>query len=175
MSSRLVGVAVRKVVCLGDPVLRAPARRLSPKELASPEVQRLLEEMAVTMQEYEGVGIAANQVGEGLSLFLMGLPEKNSRHPAGIPLTAVCNPEVRFVDDEMETDWEGCLSVPGWRGQVERHKKLELSGLDHKGKPFTRVFEGFPARVIQHEWDHLNGKVYLDRMKDLLTLCYTGR
>lgn len=175
MSARLVGVGVRKVVCLGDPVLRANARRLSAAEINSSEVQRLLEEMAATMDEYEGVGIAANQVGESLSLFLMGLAEKNPRYPAGIPLTAVCNPEVRFLGDETELDWEGCLSIPGLRGQVERHKRIELSGLDHKGQPFTRILEGFPARVVQHEWDHLHGKVYLDRMKDLLTLCYAER
>jgi len=173
-AAMLVGIPVRKVVRLGDPVLRSPARLVKPEEAGLPEVQRLIREMAALMAEYEGVGIAANQVGERLSLFLMGLPEGSKRHPAGIVLTAVFNPVVRFIGEETDLDWEGCLSLPGLRGQVERFRKLELSGLDAKGKPFRRVFEGFPARVIQHEADHLNGKVYLDRMKGLSTLGYAG-
>lgn len=168
----IVGIPVRKVVRLGHPVLRAPARKLSAKEIAAPEVQRLIEEMAASMIDYEGVGIAANQVGEGVSLFLMGLNEGSPRHKEGIPLTVVFNPEVKFLGGETALDYEGCLSMPGWRGQVERRTKLELSGLDHHGKAFTRLYEGFPARVVQHEADHLSGKVYLDRMNGLTTLAY---
>ncbi len=168
----IVGVSIRKVVRLGHPVLRAPARRLTPAEIATPEVQRLIEEMAASMIDYEGVGIAANQVGEGISLFLIGLAEGNPRHKEGIPLTVVFNPEIKFLGEEIETDWEGCLSAPGLRGKVERFKKLELSGLDHHGQAFTHGYEGFPARVVQHETDHLSGKVYLDRMKGLSTLTY---
>lgn len=157
---------------LGDPVLRAETRRLSPAEIRLPEIQRLIEEMAVTMEAYEGVGIAANQVGEGLSLFLMGLKPGSERWREGIDLTVVFNPEMKFLGQETEWDWEGCLSAPGLRGKVERHTRLELEGLDREGKPFRRTYEGFPARVIQHETDHLMGKVYLDRMKDLTTLAY---
>ncbi len=170
-----IGVAVRKVVRLGQPVLRAPARALSPEEIVSPAVQRLVAEMAVTMAEYEGVGIAANQVGEGVRLFLMGLAPGARRHPPGIELSVVFNPVVKFLTEETALDFEGCLSVPGLRGQVARRVRLELSGLDAKGEPFTRVCEGFPARVVQHELDHLDGKVYLDRMTDLATLGYTSR
>jgi peptide deformylase len=170
-----VGVAVRKVVRLGQPVLRARARELTPAEIAGEDVQRLVAEMAVTMVEYEGVGIAAPQVGESLRLFLMGLNAGSPRHPDGIELSVVFNPVVTFLDEETELDWEGCLSAPGLRGQVLRHKKLELSGLDAKGQPFTRVYEGFPARVVQHELDHLDGKVYLDRMDGLTSLAYTSR
>ena len=175
MSSRLVETAVRKVVRLGHPVLRAKARALAAEEIRDPAVQRLIEEMAASMDEYAGVGIAANQVGQGISLFLMGLPKGSTRHPEGIEATIVFNPVARFIGDETELDWEGCLSVPGWRGQVERFRALELSGLDHQGNPFTRVYEGFPARVVQHEVDHLNGMVYLDRMKDLRSLAYVER
>lgn len=171
----LVQTAVRKVTRLGHPVLRAKARELTAKEIARPEIRRLIEEMAVTMVEYEGVGIAANQVGQGLSLFLMGLDKGGPRHKAGIPLTVVFNPKVRYSGEPSEQDWEGCLSVPGLRGRVPRYKRLELSGLDHRGKPFTRVYQDFPARVVQHETDHLNGMVYLDRMPDLRTLTFNER
>lgn len=171
----LVEAAVRKVVKLGAPVLREPARLLSAQEIALSEIQRLIVEMAASMEEYAGVGIAANQVGQGLSLFLMGLPEGSARHPGGIPMTVVFNPAVKFLDDETTLDWEGCLSAPGLRGQVERRQRLELSGLDERGRPFTRIYEGFPARVVQHEVDHLNGFVYLDRMKDLRSLSYVDR
>lgn len=170
----IVGIPVRKVVRLGHPVLRMRARELSAREIAAPEVQRLVEEMAASMAVYEGVGIAANQVGEGLSLFLMALASGSPRHPEGIQPTVVFNPKARVIGKETEADWEGCLSVPGMRGQVERAKKLELSGLGRDGKPFTRIYEGFPARVVQHECDHLVGRVYLDRMKDLTSLCYVG-
>jgi peptide deformylase len=168
----LVETAIRKVTRLGHPVLRKTLRALTAKEIARPEIQRLIEEMAVTMVEYEGVGIAANQVGQDLSLFLMGLEKGSPRHKDGIPLTVVFNPKVRFEGEPSELDWEGCLSVPGLRGRVPRYRKLELSGLDHKGRAFTRVYEDFPARVVQHETDHLNGMVYLDRMPDLRTLSF---
>ncbi len=168
----LVGTPIRKVVRLGTPVLREPARRLTPEEIEAPEVQRLVDEMAASMAEYEGVGIAANQVGEGISCFLMGLPAESPRHPAGIEATVVFNPEARFLGEKTEVDWEGCLSVPGLRGQVTRRAALELSGLDRRGRPFLRTYEGFPARVVQHEIDHLVGLVYLDRMNGLASLAY---
>ena len=171
----LVQTAVRKVVRLGDPVLRASTRALAAQEIRLPEVQRFIDEMAASMDEYAGVGIAANQVGQGLSLFLMGLPKGTSRHPEGIETTVVFNPTIRLLGDEKEVDWEGCLSLPGLRGQVERFRKLELSGWDQSGEAFTRTYEGFPARVVQHEVDHLNGFVYLDRMKDLRSLTYVER
>jgi peptide deformylase len=170
----IIGIPIRKVARLGHPLLRAPARLLSAAELAAPEVQRLVDELAATMAAYEGVGLAANQVGEGVSLFVMGLPPDGPRHPEGIALTAVFNPRVRLLGSETATDWEGCLSVPGLRGKVERHVAVELAGLDREGKPFARVYEGFPARVVQHETDHLAGKIYLDRMRGLESLSYAG-
>ncbi|MEK7858101.1 MAG: peptide deformylase [Elusimicrobiota bacterium] len=171
----VVGTPVRKVVTLGHPVLRAQARLLAPEDILAPEVQRLIAEMAASMDEYEGVGIAAPQVAEGLSLFLMGLPAGGSRHPDGIEPTVVFNPTVRFLGTEKLLDYEGCLSVPGLRGEVPRFAALELSGLDRQGRAFTKEFTGFPARVVQHEVDHLLGKVYLDRMADLSTLAYVDQ
>lgn len=172
MPPRIVGPATRKVTQLGHPVLRKVLRKLKPEEIRSEEMHRLIEEMAVTMEEYDGVGIAGNQVGEDLSVFVMGLPKGTKRHPDGIELTVVFNPVIKPIGEEREEDWEGCLSVPDLRGLVSRHKKLELSGHGLDGKPFKKIYEGFPARVVQHETDHLNGLVYLDRMDGLKTLSY---
>jgi len=171
----LVHTAVRKVVRLGHPVLRTKTRALAASDVRAPAVQRLIQEMAVTMDEYEGVGIAANQVAQNLAIFVMGLEPGGPRHKAGIPLTVVVNPEVKYAGKPSELDWEGCLSVPGLRGQVPRYRRLQLSGLDHRGQPFKRAYEGFPARVVQHETDHLNGLVYLDRMDGLKTLTFLER
>ncbi len=172
MSAKIVGVGIRKVTQLGHPVLRKTLRRLTPEEIRFAEIQRLVQEMAVTMAEYDGVGIAGNQVGEDLSVFVMGLPKGTKRHPDGIALTVVFNPVIKPIGGDFEDDWEGCLSVPELRGMVRRHKKLELSGHGLDGKPFKKIYEGFPARVVQHETDHLNGLVYLDRMDGLKTLAY---
>jgi peptide deformylase len=170
----LVGTGIRKVTQLGHPVLRKVTRRLKADEARSADVQRLVREMVVTMEEYDGVGLAGNQAQEDLAVFVMGLPKETKRHPEGIELTVVFNPVITPIGDEYEEDWEGCLSVPDLRGLVRRHKKLELTGLGLDGKAFKRVYEGFPARVVQHETDHLNGLVYLDRMDGLKTLSYIG-
>lgn len=167
--------AIRKVVRLGRPVLRSSARALTPKEIVSADIRRLVAEMEATMHEYEGVGIAGNQCGEDLAVFVMGLEKGSPRCPEGIERTVVFNPKVKILGKEVLEDWEGCLSVPGLRGRVPRAAKLELSGLDESGKAFTRVYEGFPARVVQHETDHLDGLVYLDRMDGLSTLAYVSQ
>jgi peptide deformylase len=173
VTSRIVGPATRKVTVLGNPVLRKVLRKLKPEDIRSEDMRRLIEEMTITMDAYDGVGIAGNQVGEDLSVFVMGLPKGTKRHPEGIALTVVFNPAIKFIEAEgFDEDWEGCLSVPELRGLVRRHKKLELSGHGLDGKPFKKIYEGFPARVVQHETDHLNGLVYLDRMDGLKTLAY---
>ncbi|HXS99916.1 MAG TPA: peptide deformylase [Elusimicrobiota bacterium] len=168
----VVGTGIRKVTQLGHPVLRKAVRRVKPDEIRSADMQRLVREMFVTMDEYDGVGLAGNQAQEDLAVFVMGLPKETKRHPEGIALTVVFNPVIAPIGHEYEEDWEGCLSVPDLRGLVRRHKKLELTGLGLDGKAFKRVYEGFPARVVQHETDHLNGFVYLDRMDGLKTLSY---
>lgn len=170
----IVAPAVRKVTLLGHPLLRKALRRLKAEEIRSPDVQRLVREMALTMEEYDGVGIAGNQVGADLAVFVMGLPRGTKRHPDGIERTVVFNPEILPIGGQTEEDWEGCLSAPDLRGPVARHKKLELTGLGLDGRPFKKVYEGFPARVVQHETDHLNGLVYLDRMNDLKSLSYVS-
>ena len=165
-------MSILKVTRLGHPVLRAPARPVTPAELASDAIQRLIDDMIETMYEYDGVGLAAPQVHVGLRLAVMEVPESDDRARAAVPLTVLVNPEITPVGEAREIGWEGCLSIPDLRGQVPRWARLRLSALDRDGRPFTCEAEHFHARVIQHECDHLDGRVYLDRMEGLRTLTY---
>src|SRR5215467_785636 len=161
-------MSILKVCHLGHPVLRMESRRVSPDSLARASTQRLIDDMLETMVEYYGVGLAAPQVHESLAIVVI-----ESNGPRGtIPLTVLVNPEVTVLDDELIEDWEGCLSIPDFRGRVARCRKLRVDALDRKGKKIKITAEGFFARVIQHEFDHLMGKVYLDRMPDLKTLTH---
>ena len=161
-------MSILKVCHLGHPVLRMESRRVSPDSLARASTQKLIDNMLETMVEYYGVGLAAPQVHESLAIAVI-----ESNGPRGtIPLTVLVNPEVTVLDDELIDDWEGCLSIPDFRGRVPRWRKLRVDALDRKGKKIKITAEGFVARVIQHEFDHLMGKVYLDRMLDLKTLTH---
>ena len=165
-------MSILKVSRLGHPVLREKSRPLTPAFLAKSSTQTLIDNMIETMFEYQGVGLAAPQVHE--SLLLTVIESRGGR--GSIPLTVLVNPEVSVIGDspesEMIVDWEGCLSIPDLRGQVPRYRKLKVEALDRKGRKMKFVAEGFFARVIQHEYDHLMGHVYLDRMKDLQTLTH---
>ena len=161
-------MSILKVSRLGHPVLRMQAQRIAKEALASPAIQILIDNMMETMVEYYGVGLAANQVHESLSIAVI-----ESRGPRGdIPMTVLVNPDVTILDEELVEDWEGCLSIPEFRGRVPRYRKLRVNALDRHGKKMQFVAEDFFARVVQHEWDHLMGKVYLDRMRDLQTLSH---
>jgi len=144
------------------------SRRISKEKLASPAIQKLIDDMLETMVEYYGVGLAAPQVHESLSIAV--LESHGSR--GNIPVTVLVNPDVSVLDEELIEDWEGCLSIPDFRGRVPRWTKLRVDALDRNGKKIQLTAEGFFARVIQHEFDHLMGKVYLDRMRDLKTLAH---
>jgi peptide deformylase len=161
-------MSILKVCRLGHPVLRMESKRVSPELLASPAIQTLIDNMVETMIEYYGVGLAAPQIHESLSLAVI---ESHSERGA-IPMTVLVNPEVTVLDEEMLEDWEGCLSIPDFRGRVPRWRKLRVDALDRHGKKIQITAEGFFARVIQHEFDHLMGKVYLDRMPNLQTLTH---
>ena len=151
-------------------MLRMEAQRISKEALHSPAIQTLIDNMMETMVEYIGVGLAAPQVHESLSIAVM-----ESRGPRGdIPMTVIVNPDVTVLDEELIEDWEGCLSIPELRGRVPRWRALRVDALDRHGNPIQLVAEGFAARVVQHEFDHLMGKVYLDRMRDLKTLTHLG-
>jgi peptide deformylase len=166
-------MAILKVARLGHPVLRKMTEAVTGSELRSQALQQFIDDMILTMKEYDGVGLAADQVHESKQIAVLEVAG-NPRYPnkSDVPLTVLVNPKITPLSEETEDDWEGCLSVPDMRGLVPRHKSIRVEAWDRKGKALDFVAEGFHARVIQHEYDHLNGKVYLDRMRDLSTLAF---
>jgi peptide deformylase len=165
-------MSILKVARIGHPVIRAAAKPVPKEAFRDPLFQKLVDDMRETMYEYEGVGLAGPQVHESLRLAVIEVPGSDDRSRAEVPFMVLVNPVVTPLTDERESGWEGCLSVPDLRGVVPRLKKLELNALDRHGKPFSLEAEDFFARVIQHECDHLDGKVYLDRMADMRTLTF---
>ncbi|HEV8583743.1 MAG TPA: peptide deformylase [Methylomirabilota bacterium] len=166
-------MAILKVARLGHPVLRQPAQPLTQDEIRSAGVQQFIDDMVETMREYDGAGLAANQVHVPRQIAVIEV-QKNPRYPEApeIPLTVVINPVVTALTEETEEGWEGCLSVPDMRGVVPRYTSVRLECLDREGKPVDLVAKEFFARVIQHETDHLNGIVYVDRIRDMRTLSH---
>jgi peptide deformylase len=166
-------MAILKVARLGHPVLRKVAQPVPPHEIASPEIQRFIDDMVETMREYNGVGLAATQVHTQKQIAVIEVLD-NPRYPDApdVPLTVVINPQVTFLTEETEEGWEGCLSIPDMRGMVPRYTALRLKAYDRTGATIDVMAKDFFARVIQHETDHLNGLVYLDRMKSLSTLAH---
>jgi peptide deformylase len=167
-------MAILKVARLGHPVLRRRARRVNPAEIATPGFQQLIDDMFETMHEYDGVGLAAPQVHEGVRLMLVGIDEGDERHADDepVPVVALINPEIKPVGREVVEDWEGCLSLPRLRGRVPRANEVKLSALDREGRKVDLHLHGYPARVVQHEADHLDGCLFIDRMKSLETLTF---
>jgi len=166
-------MAILKVAQLGHPVLRGPSGPVPEARIRTPDFQRFVDDMIETMREYDGVGLAAPQVHVAwrvATIEVAGSP----RYPSApnVPLMVIINPEIAPLGPEQEEDWEGCLSVPGLRGKTPRHTALDLRALDREGNSINLRAEHFFARVIQHEVDHLDGKVYLDRMHDLHTLTH---
>ena len=166
-------MAILKVARLGHPVLRKVAMPVPVKEIRSAEIQRLIDDMVETMREYNGAGLAANQVHVPKQLCVIEV-SGNPRYPDAprIPLTVLINPVVIPLTTELEEDWEGCLSIPDLRGMVPRYTAVRLEAYDRSGAKLDVVAKEFFARVIQHETDHLSGIVYVDRMKDLSTLTH---
>jgi peptide deformylase len=166
-------MAILKVARLGHPVLRQRAEPIPVDEIRSAEIQRLIDDMVETMREYDGAGLAANQVHTLTRVAVIEVAG-NPRYPDApqIPLTVLVNPIVTPLTDEMDEGWEGCLSVPDMRGVVPRYTSVRLEGYDRDGQTIDLVAKDFFARVIQHETDHLDGIVYVDRMRDLSTLSH---
>ena len=165
-------MSILKVARLGHPVLRQQGEPLLKGQIRSAEVQQLIDDMFETMHEYEGVGLAAPQVHEGLRLAVIEVPGSDERARAEVPFMVLVNPEVTPLGDERENGWEGCLSVPDLRGVVQRWKRVKLEALDRDGKRYSLEAQDFFARVVQHECDHLDGNVYLDRMADMRSLTF---
>ena len=157
---------VRDVLRMGHPVLRERSRPV--EVFGTPELKALLEDMIETMAAKSGAGLAAPQIGVLQRVVIFGV-DHNPRYPDAepVPFTVLVNPKLVMLTREVEEDWEGCLSVPGMRGIVPRYTKLKYSGFDIDGNPLERVAEGFHARVVQHECDHLDGILYPQRMTDL--------
>src|SRR5262245_29568655 len=166
-------MSILKVTRLGHPVLRKLTENISAKELKTSAMQKFIDDMVETMKEYDGVGLAADQVFTSKQLAVLEVAD-NPRYPdkAKVPLTVLVNPRITPLSDEMEEGWEGCLSIPDLRGRVPRYKNIRVEAMDRHGKSLEFVANDFHARVIQHEFDHLNGKVYLDRMSDFSTLTF---
>ncbi len=167
-------MAVRKVMRMGHPVLRERARELTSSELASPELERLVADMVDTLRDYGGIGLAAPQVGESLRVAIIeiaGGPTRYGEIPS-MPLSVFVNPVIEELEGETRGLWEGCLSVPGLRGYVERPQHVRVRYTDLEGKAHSLELEGFFATVFQHEFDHLDGKLYIDRLSDTRLLAF---
>ncbi|VAX15090.1 Peptide deformylase [hydrothermal vent metagenome] len=166
-------MTIRKVAQLGHPVLREKARPIEKEAIKSPAIQTLIDDMIQTKEEYVGIGLAAPQVHEPLQLIVVGLKD-NPRYPDAeqVSLRIVINPKITGFSTDMDEDWESCLSVDNLSGLVKRATQITVAGLDREGNDIEINAEGFEARVYQHEIDHLHGKVFLDRMSDLKSLCF---
>jgi peptide deformylase len=166
-------MAVREILKMGDPRLLRIAQPV--RAFDTPELHALVADMMDTMVAANGAGLAAPQIGVDLQLVVFGF-ERNQRYPDAppVPMTVLINPVITPLDDAMEEGWEGCLSVPGLRGIVPRHTRIRYTGFDVQGQSIERNADGFHARVVQHECDHLIGRLYPTRMTDLTKLGFTS-
>jgi peptide deformylase len=180
-------MSILKVARMGHPVLRKKTRPLAPSDITSPGVQKLIDDMMGTMLEYHGVGLAAPQVHEEVRLFVAQVitpdgdeadehggevDETRAGTPRPLELMAVINPEIAATSRHVDEDWEGCLSIPDLRGLVPRHRDIRVRGYDRDGGRIEIKASGYMARVIQHETDHLDGVLFLDRMKSFESLSF---
>jgi peptide deformylase len=177
-------MSILKVARMGHPVLRTKALPVPAAEIGSAAIQQLIDDMLDTMREYSGIGLAAPQVHVNRRLFVAGLRrlEREGGSPApeipdmdddhDMPIVAIVNPELTFAGTEIDEAWEGCLSIPDIRGLVPRPTDVRVRGYDRTGRRIAFTARGLPARVIQHETDHLDGILFFDRMRSLDTLTF---
>ena len=156
-----------RIAQIGHPILRQPTRILTREELLSEEIESFLDDLVETMREASGAGLAANQVYQSLRICAVEV-RNNSRYPyrPNIPLTILVNPVLTPASDETFINYEGCLSVPNLRGQVRRHCEVHVEALDREGNSISTVVKGMTAATYQHEVDHLDGRIFLDRVED---------
>jgi len=168
-------MTVREILKMGDPRLLRVAPPLPAEQFDTPELHALIVDMFDTMAAANGAGLAAPQIGIDLQLVIFGYT-RNVRYPDAppVPPTVLINPAITALGDEHVAGWEGCLSVPGLRGEVPRLSRIRYSGFDAQGQPIEREADGFHARVVQHECDHLIGRLYPTRMTDMTRFGYTS-
>ncbi|WP_295470919.1 peptide deformylase [uncultured Pseudomonas sp.] len=165
---------IREILKMGDPRLLRIAQPVPESLFASRELQALIDDMFDTMHSVGGVGLAAPQIGVDLQLVIFGF-ERSARYPQAeaVPRTILLNPVITPLEPTLEAGWEGCLSVPGLRGQVQRYRHIRYEGFDPSGEAIQRTAEGFHARVVQHECDHLIGRLYPSRITDFSQFGFT--
>ena len=168
-------MSILKVARLGHPVLRQRAADVDVADIKSGKYKTLIDDMVETMHAYEGVGLAGPQVHLPMRIFVFEVEERvaKKRNVPKVGAGVFFNATYEILSDDRITDWEGCLSVPFLGGEVARAKKIRIRAIDHEGEPVDLEVSGFTARIFQHEIDHTDGHVYLDRMPDLTTLGYT--
>ncbi|MNZ68175.1 Peptide deformylase [compost metagenome] len=165
---------IREILKMGDERLLRVAPPVPQELFGNAELQDLIDDMFETMRHAGGVGLAAPQIGVDLQLVIFGF-EHSERYPdaPAVPQTILLNPLITPLGEEMEEGWEGCLSVPGLRGAVNRYRRIRYQGVDPQGQPIERIAEGFHARVVQHECDHLIGRLYPSRISDFSKFGFT--
>jgi peptide deformylase len=163
-------MSILKVARMGHPVLRAKTRAVERADVKTAAIQKLIDDMIDTMIEYHGVGLAAPQVHEGVRLFVASLDDRDGESEPE-PL-ALINPEITVVDPDIVEDWEGCLSIPDIRGRVPRARAIKVRALDRTGERIEIHAHDYPARVILHETDHLDGVLFFDRMRSFESLTF---
>ena len=167
-------MTVRKVIKMGNPLLREVAKEFTKDEILSGDMQDLITDMWDTMYAYDGIGLAAPQIGLSRQLAVIHLEEDSERYPDLVESKKfiIFNPSISVLDETKQEFWEGCLSVPGLRGPVSRPRKIKVDYLDENAKENSIELEDFLAKVFQHELDHLFGKLFVDRMEDISLLAY---
>ena len=167
-------MAIRKIIRMGHPSLRIPANNVADEFIGSDTMQRLIVDMTDTLRDYGGVGLAAPQIDEPLRMAIIEVPGGPSRYGEieAIPLTVFFNPVIEILNPEVAGYWEGCLSVPGLRGFVERPQHVLVRYTNPQGDPAELELKGFLATVVQHEFDHLDGRLYIDHIKDTTKLVF---
>jgi len=167
-------MAILKIAKMGHPILRRPAEEVL--DPTADQIRRLVQDMVDTMEDADGAGLAAPQVHVPLRVVVFHVPaERDEENPEPVPLSVLVNPVVEPLTEEIEVDWEGCLSVPSMMGAVPRFTKVRYRALTLGGELINRVAEGFHARVVQHECDHLDGVLYPQRMNDLSLLMFSDQ
>lgn len=163
----------RNIVRLGHPVLRTPAQEVPPGEIGGAAVQELIDRLVATMRAAGSVGLSAPQLADGRQIFVYEVPDAPDYPGGPVQLTVVVNPMIQAPPGRLVHDWEGCTSVPGLRGLVPRQPEVRVRGFDRHGEALDYTASGIESRIVQHEYDHLNGIVFLDRMRDLKSLAFS--